>query len=251
MEYIDKFIMGGICLVLAIITDKFAKDPVVEKPVFNRRKLFWIIVVYILLLIEVIITNRLAARGIRYYDFLITWKGVVSALWPIVLVLFIQLVIEKEKPHSFGFCMPKNWGVLILPYVFIVGSSLLNLGSFGEIKISVLLMVIIGVCIYEQLVFNGFIQNELERMFGIKYMWIIAGLLFGLWHVPSDFWGYQYLHEQNYLYSLGQLAMQTGGGLWGCVIYKKTRSLYPLFLMHFIGNNYHIHLYHTVVGALH
>jgi len=248
MQSIIQFSIAGICLILAFATNKFAKDPVMEKPVFNKRKLLWICLVYILIFIDVVYTNRLAVKGIKYYDFLQTWQGIVDALWPIVLVLFILIVIEKEKLNSFGFCLPKNWGVLIIPFIFIIGSSLLNIRSAGKMKISVLIMLIIGVCIYEELIFRGFIQNELERLFGIKHMWIIAGLLFGLWHIPSDLWGYQYLHQKSYLYSFGQLAMQTCGGLWICAIYKKTRSLYPLFLLHFIGDNYHLHLYHTIVN---
>ncbi|RKY85363.1 hypothetical protein DRQ09_07385 [candidate division KSB1 bacterium] len=246
MEHFFQFFIAGLCLIFAFLTDKFAKDPDTEKAVFNKRKLFWIILVYVLIYIDVVMTNRLAVKGIRYYDFLVTRWGILDGVWPIILVLVIQLVIEKEKMESFGFCMPKNWGVLVLPFVFMGGSSILNIGSAGEMGFGLFIMLLVGVCIYEQLIFNGFIQNELERIFGIRYMWILAGILFGLWHVPSDFWGYQYLHQKSYLYSFGQLSMQTCGGLWMCVIYKKTRSLYPLFLLHFLGNNYHILLFNTI-----
>jgi len=38
----------------------------------------------------------------------------------------------------------------------------------------------------EELIFRGFIQNELERIYWLRNMWIFAGILFGLWHIPTD-----------------------------------------------------------------
>ena len=121
----------------------------------------------------------------------------------------------------------------------------MNLSWARELRIILLLGGTLLV-ITEEILFRGYIQNELERIFGIKYMWITAGILFGLWHIPTDFWGYQFLQQKSYLYSFGQLAMQISGGLWACSIYKKTRSIYPLMLFHWIGNNFHLHLFHTI-----
>ena len=152
---------------------------------------------------------------------------------------------QPQRPSEELLSLLSSHKELILPFIFFFGSSLLNINWAREIKISVFIGGTLLV-ITEEILFRRFIQNELERTFGIRYMWIIAGILFGLWHVPADFWGYQFLHKNSYLYSFGQLAMQIGGGLWACAVYKKTRSVYPLILFHWIGNNYHIHLFYTI-----
>lgn len=245
METIIQFSIAGIALILAIITDRFFKDPIVEKPVFNRRKLFWVILVYILACVVVLYWSWLAQKGVPSNKLAGSFLDILPQLGLIAIIFVIQLFAERIKPRSFGFCMPKNWWVLIPPFIFLFGSSLLNIGWAREMKINVLVGGTLLV-ITEEILFRGFLQNELERIFGIKRIWIIAGILFGLWHVPTDFWGYQFLHKNSYLYSFGQLAMQITGGLWACAVYKKTRSLYPFMIFHWIGNNYHIHLFYTI-----
>jgi membrane protease YdiL (CAAX protease family) len=240
-----QFIIAGIALVLALITDRFFKDPVVEKPLFSKRKLLWVILIYIVAVIVVLYWSLLALKGIPSDRLAGSLADITPQLLIIVLILFIQLFIEKVKPDSFGFCMPKSWWVLLPPFIFFFGASMLNISTAGAIGINVLIGGTLLV-LTEEVIFRGFIQNELERIFGINYMWIIAGILFGLWHIPTDFWGYQYLHLHSDLFSFGQLAMQTCGGLWAAAIYKKTRSIYPLLLFHWIGNNYHIYLFHTI-----
>jgi membrane protease YdiL (CAAX protease family) len=245
MGSIIQFSIAGIALILAIITDRLFKDPHVEKPVFSRRKLLWVFLVYILAFGVVLYWGLLALRGVPSNKLAGSLQDIIPQLIIIAAIFLIQLFIEKAKPSSFGFCMPKRWWVLLPPFIFFFGASMLNISTAGAIGINVLIGGTLLV-ITEEVLFRGFIQNELERIFGIKYMWIIAGLLFGLWHIPTDFWGYQYLQQHSYLFSFGQLAMQTCGGLWACAVYKKTRSLYPLILFHWIGNNYHIHLFHTI-----
>ncbi|NIO48248.1 MAG: CPBP family intramembrane metalloprotease [Candidatus Aminicenantes bacterium] len=245
MENIIQFSTAGIALILAIITDRFFKDPVVEKPVYNRRRMSWVVLVYILAFAVVLYWSWLAIKGVPSEKLAGSWPDILPQLGLIAIIFLIQLFVEKVEARSFGFCTPKNWWVLVLPLIFFFGSSLLNISWAREIKISVFIGGMLLV-ITEEILFRGFIQNELERTFGIRYMWIIAGILFGLWHVPTDFWGYQFLHKGSYLYSFGQLAMQISGGLWACAVYKKTRSVYPLILFHWVGNNYHIHLFYTI-----
>jgi membrane protease YdiL (CAAX protease family) len=245
MQSTIQFTIAGVVLLLALITDKFFKNPVVEKPVFSKRRLLWIFIVYLLALFVALYWSWLARKGLQSSQLTGSCQDFLPQAGLIAVIFIILFGIEKVKPNSFGFCLPKSWWVLIPPFVFFFGASLLNLSWARGMEAKLLIGGTILV-ITEEILFQGFIQNELERIFGIKYIWIIVGLLFGLWHLPTDFWGYQFLHQKNYLYSFGQLAMQTGGGLWACAIYKKTRSIYPLLLFHWIGNNFHIHLFYTI-----
>jgi membrane protease YdiL (CAAX protease family) len=240
-----QFGIGGIVLVLAFITDRFFKDPAVEKPVFKKKKLVGILIVYLLAYLMVLYWSWLARQGLPSSELTGSCRDIIPQVVLMAIVFMFLLGIERVRPSCFGFCLPKSWWVLVPPFVFFSGASLLNLNWAREMEAKLLIGGTLLV-VTEQVIFQGFIQNELERTFGIKWMWIIAGLLFGLWHLPTDFWGYQFLHQRNALYSFGQLAMQMGGGLWAAAIYKKTRSLYPLMLFHWIGNNYHLHLFFSI-----
>lgn len=245
MNSIIQFGIAGIALVLALITDKFFKNPYIEKPVFDKRKLLFVILVYIIAFGMVLYWSLLAMNGISSSQLTGSLADILPQVILIAFIFTIQLFAEKVKPKSFGFCLPKKWWVLLPPFIFFFGSSLFNISWAREMKINLLLAGTLLV-ITEEIIFRGFIQNELERIFGTKYIWIIVGILFGLWHVPTDFWGYQYLQQKSYLFSFGQLAMQIGGGIWAGAIYKKTRSLYPIIFFHWIGNNFHLHLFHTI-----
>jgi len=161
MGFIMQFSIAAVCLILAIVTNRFFKDHVVERPAFSQRKLFWIILVYILAFSVVLYWSFLALKGVPSNKLAGSWQDYLPQLGLISVILIIQLGVEKVKPSSFGFSMPKNWWVLIPPFIFFFGASLMNISS-----------------------------------------------------------------------------------------YKKTRSLYPLILFHWIGNNYHIHLYYTIKGLL-
>ena len=244
-----QFITAGIILLLAIITDRCFKDPAVKKSKFSPHKLFFVIFIYFLALIMVIYWSWLASQGVESSELAGSYKDILPQLGLIIIIFIILLVIEKGKMNSFGFCLPKNWRALIPPFIFLFSISLLNISWAHEVRVRVLVGGTILV-ITEEIVFRGFLQSELESLFGIKYTWILAGILFGLWHIPTDFWGFQFLHQKNYLYSFGQLSMQTCGGLWACAVFKKTRSIYPFIVLHWMGNNYHIHLFYTIKQAL-
>ena len=240
------FIIAGICLILAFITDRFAKDPVVEKPVFNKRKLIWVILVFLLAFGACTYWSWLNVKGIKHHDILKTWHGIAPIAALIAIIFIIQVFIEKSKPSTFGFCLPKNWGVLIPIFLFVLAGSLMNIPSRG-IPFLVLIVYMLQIFM-EELFSKSLIQNELERIFGIKYMWIVAGILFGLYHVPLDFFGAQHLKNHDYLVAFEQFAIQTSGGLWACAVYKKTRSLYPAVLIHWIGNSFHYYLFYSMKG---
>lgn len=248
MDHLISLAIAAILLVLAILTDRLAKDPQEAISVFNKRKLAWIILVYALAYGVALFWNWEAAKGLpSFFKREWNWLDWLIPLGLVLFVLILQLVVEKVKPRSFGFCWPKNWRVLILPFVLFFSISLLNLNWRGSMKLHVIgIGTLSGMM--EDVVFIAFIQNELERIFSIRRMWIVAGILFGLWHVPTDFWGYQFLHNRDYLFSFRQLALQIGGGIFGAAVYKKCRSVYPFFLLHWIGNNFHIYLFKSLLS---
>ena len=87
----------------------------------------------------------------------------------------------------------------------------------------------------EEFLFRVILQGKLERALGQNKAWFYSGILFGLIHVPVDFFGPQwYSHGESFLAAFILLFGQiTAGWIFG-LIYSKTRSIFPGMLAHFM-----------------
>jgi membrane protease YdiL (CAAX protease family) len=99
-----------------------------------------------------------------------------------------------------------------------------------------LLWGIITPSISEEIISRSLLTSKLERSLGIRKAWIIGGLLFGLLHIPNDFFGYFWFHtyNQNILIAIGGLLVQIGSGWMFSITYIKTRSIIPCIVGHFL-----------------
>lgn len=90
----------------------------------------------------------------------------------------------------------------------------------------------------EELVYRAAITSKLERAIGIHKAWILGGVLFGLAHVPNNFFGYFWhvVHQQDFLSALGGQLAQIGAGFMLGLAYIKTRSLLPCLAGHYFSN---------------
>lgn len=69
---------------------------------------------------------------------------------------------------------------------------------------------------------------------GPSRAWFWSGLLFGLAHAPTDFFGPQfYAMGESYLNASFQLLSQIISGWIFGLIYAKTRSIFPGMVAHF------------------
>ncbi|MCP8305049.1 MAG: CPBP family intramembrane metalloprotease [archaeon] len=164
------------------------------------------------------------------------------------MVLFLLFIIEKiirrRSISSFGFRIPTNRIVLII-FTALVASSLIGgtvryfmLGSgfliFGISSISRLISRLVLGPLVEEIYFRGLIQTHLEAGLGVVLSWMLTGLLFGFAHYWTHF---LIVGRTLTIPSLTQLIFTTFSGMLLGIIFAKTRSLLPPFLLHTIHNN--------------
>jgi membrane protease YdiL (CAAX protease family) len=88
---------------------------------------------------------------------------------------------------------------------------------------------------FEEWEFRSVYQTKLERSIGPERAWIASGLMFGLFHIPTDFFGYFWqLGGQDPLFSVLSLCLQTLFGFILGIVFTKTRSIWPVIAGHFL-----------------
>lgn len=163
----------------------------------------------------------------------------------VYLVASLGLLFAKEKVVrrrsicSVGFRSPTNRRALILFAVIVglqlIGGILLHLMlgiEFSYLNVYFVSGVIIGP-FAEETSFRGLIQTRSEAGLGTVKSWVLSGLLFGFYH----YWAHYLITGATLtIPSLTQLIAITLFGMLVGVIFSKTRSLLPPFLLHAANN---------------
>jgi membrane protease YdiL (CAAX protease family) len=112
------------------------------------------------------------------------------------------------------------------------------LGGGSPMPWSLLVIALYQPAFIEEFFFRVILQGKLERALGPTRAWIWSGLLFGLAHVPADFFGPQfYSNGESYLNASFLLLSQIISGWIFGLIYAKTRSIFPGFIAHFMTDS--------------
>lgn len=153
---------------------------------------------------------------------------------------FIFLRGWKKGPErkAFGFKRPinnKTTLYLIGIYFLFAFITFLIVGGEGRSFVA-LLWGVVTPSLTEELISRSLITSKLERSLGINKAWIIGGILFGLFHIPNDFFGYFWFtsFNQNFFVALGGLLVQIGTGWMFAITYIKTRSIIPCVIGHYL-----------------
>lgn len=89
----------------------------------------------------------------------------------------------------------------------------------------------------EEFLFRGVIQSKLERALGQNKGWFYAGIVFGLIHIPTNFFGPLWeAGDASIIAGLLLLVGQIMNGWWYGIAYTKTRSLIPCIIMHYMAD---------------
>jgi len=155
------------------------------------------------------------------------------------LSLIMEGIVRKRSLSSIGFRLPMNRKVLMI-FTVIVGLQLvgritsyfLTGAEFPVFDAYFVSGVILGP-FYEETVFRGLIQTRLEAGLGSVKSWILTGLLFGFYHYWAHF---LIAKEALTIFSSLQIIQVTLIGMLFGVIFTKTRSLLPPFLLHAVTN---------------
>ncbi len=152
--------------------------------------------------------------------------------------LILELAVRKRSLSTIGFRAPINKGamsfVALLIGLYLISKLVIPLASGADFTFTWKRFISNSFifALLEEVVFRGQIQTRLESALGTVKSWILSGLFFGFYHNYLDYATGKALDVENLL---KLLFITTLGMLLG-VIFAKTRSLLPSYLVHAINN---------------
>jgi len=166
------------------------------------------------------------------------WLGpylLLGLLAPIVL----DVILRKRGLKAIGLILPTNRRALvivaILLFAFLVVKIAGLMAQVAPIHLDVprLIKISIVFVFVEEVLFRGLLQTRLEVVLGAPRAWLISGLIFGLNHLYQL---YLIPGKQITLEIAFQLLYLTAFGWLLGIVFAKTRSLLPGFLLHALNN---------------
>lgn len=169
--------------------------------------------------------------------------GNISVSLHLLVVLLVPFVVEvgikKRGLKDLGFQQP----VATTPWIAWVGFGIF-FGVFAFVferpdpyPVDGLLVGIITPAFAEEWLYRSVIQSKLERSLSQNKAWFISGILFGLSHIPTNFFGPLWVAGGRQISVavvrlIGQCAF---GWLWG-ILYMKCRSIFPGIAAHWLSD---------------
>jgi membrane protease YdiL (CAAX protease family) len=180
--------------------------------------------------------------AVRFIHFDLFWlSGWQSAY--LVFGLLAPIVMEWGVRHrnlsAIGFRMPANMKtitlVAVLFCIYLVARLVIPplLGATFTFSWQGFFSYSIIFPFVEEVIFRGMIQTRLEAAWGSVRAWIISGLFFGFHHYYIH---YLVTSRPLAVTDILELVYLTAFGMVLGVIYAKTRSLLPSYLVHAINN---------------
>lgn len=161
----------------------------------------------------------------------------VTALPFLIIPLVYVVYRQKWTLRDLGFVIPRSWPMVVFALVLFGFSEVLPLfgGASNPLSWTFIAIAVYQPAFIEEFFFRVILQGKLERALGPNKAWFYSGILFGLMHVPVDFFGPQfYAHGESYLNSSMLLLTQISFGWIFGIIYSKTRSILPSMVAHFV-----------------
>ena len=141
----------------------------------------------------------------------------------------------ERQALGLGFKVFLKPAALIISLATIYGVMIFVIRGGYPFPFPVLAWRLISPSFEEELVYRGGIQSKLERAVTPRTAWFIAGLLFGLVHIPTDFFGPIWVYYgQNVITSLGFFVTQIAFGWLIGIFFTRSRSLYPCVIGHYL-----------------
>ena len=162
-----------------------------------------------------------------------------GALTAVVLPAVVELGIHGRSLANLGFRWPVDWrpAGLLIGVGVLFGLAPLAFGFRGSQPATALLISLYSPVFEEEFFFRGVLQTKLERTITQERAWIVSGLLFGLSHVPNDFFGFFWVADGGEpLIALGRLAQQIAKGLLYGLLFMKSRTLAAPIVAHYSSN---------------
>jgi membrane protease YdiL (CAAX protease family) len=175
-------------------------------------------------------------------ELLIVWAGVQTVPGLVIPLLFVRFgntgarVVWEDLGFSTKIQQKTAWMYVILVQVILIIASLIFVRPEPAPVFFLLLSVYTPVFL-EEFLYRGVIQSKLERAMGQNKGWFYGGIVFGLVHIPINFFAPFWLAgDPNIVAGLLLLGGQIVNGWWLGIAYAKTRSLIPGILVHYMAD---------------
>ena len=208
--------------------------------------LFRLIIILILIqLIRIVIkqaTFELVDKNIFNND-------LISLIEMVIFTILILIICKKRNIKLSIFPDIKSKkdkiGYLIATLIFaflVISNFIFNVHSTGD-AIAIIISII-ATPIFEELIFRGYVWNELKNCFENEFtIYIISTVLFALWHLgyADSIWFRMTLNGKNTLFPTAMLWKVITGLCFGIVIgfvRYKLKNCYAAILVHSFMNNF-------------
>ena len=151
----------------------------------------------------------------------------------------LEMVINRRSLKELGFITPISWkpAIALIGFGLFFGIFAFLFEGATPVNKEYLLLGIITPSFKEEWFYRAILQLKLERVFGLNNRWFYGGVLFGLAHVPTTFYGPLWVACGNDI--LGALFRLLGhcafGWLWG-ILFIKCRSIIPGSIGHYFAD---------------
>jgi len=179
---------------------------------------------------------------LRFIHFDLFWlSGWTSAylVFGLLAPMVMEWGVRRRSLSAIGFRMPENKKTLVLAAILfglylaarlvippLLGATFMF--SWQEFFSNSIIFPFV-----EEVIFRGMIQTRLEAAWGSTRAWILSGLFFGFYHYYVH---YLVIGRPLAVTSILELVFLTAFGMLLGMIYAKTRSLLPSYLIHAVNN---------------
>jgi membrane protease YdiL (CAAX protease family) len=181
---------------------------------------------------------------VRYIDIdLLKLSGRLSAYLIFLLGLLAPMAIEwgirRRSLSAIGFRMPTDRETLILVAILFIFYLVVRvvlppiLGQPLNFNFQDFIANTVIYAFLEEVIFRGMIQTRFEAALGRVRAWVLSGLFFGFYHYYVHF---LVVGKSLEVTGVLELVFLTAFGMLLGLIYSRTKSLLPSYLIHAINN---------------
>ena len=158
----------------------------------------------------------------------------------LVIPIIFEILVHKRSLRDLGIVgyAKKAWLPSLILVVFSILWGILKLVvgyPGGASSIIRLIFLFLTPAVIEEWEFRSFYQTKLERTTNQKTALLIQGIMFGVMHIPNDFFGYFWqMGGRDPLYSVLVMTLQIVLGWIFGIVFLKTRTIWPIIISHYL-----------------
>lgn len=194
--------------------------------------------------------EMLSTMGVTFWSMISNYVLIVGS----IVLWIVLLVTKKEKRRAYGLGF-FNWKasvfcvvLFLVLYVARAAFTCAISGAMGEFlelfssaatwintaALPVNFFLTFILFLGEEYGWRYYLQPLLQKKFGLRAGVVLLGIVWGLWHMPLDFW---YYSDTGLTMLMAQLITCVTLGIFFGYAYLKTGNIWVCVALHFLNNN--------------